>query len=247
MQSRSVPCPFSYKLKQGRGTEDNQSDQLTIENTLARINQGAGSQLNYDALQVGHPKCNRYSLCVAVDGRLVPLQDDPELFGQLFTDSTELEWQRTAPAKTALNFFRWLAKHPKYIFSLSRWAIKKSWELKRDLWRAKGQMTTMSIVVHNFMDACKLEPDRIDACVFKTMTASGPISMCVHNAKRDEYILQPIDLSDNQQGYWQPLTGDITTVAKPIQVIPAHQLPSRHLRGTARARQTAGNVSRLAG
>ena len=27
---------------------------------------------------------------------------------------------------------------------------------------------------------------------FKVMTRDGPLSMCLHNAKRDSYILQPI-------------------------------------------------------
>ncbi|HZH46899.1 MAG TPA: hypothetical protein VEY31_09725, partial [Roseococcus sp.] len=33
----------------------------------------------------------------------------------------------------------------------------------------------------------------------------GPISMCLHNAKRDSFILQPVGLEGG--GFWDPMTG----------------------------------------
>lgn len=62
----------------------------------------------------------------------------------------------------------------------------------------------MSFMIHNFMDACRLERERIDACIFHTATAEGTLSMCLHNARRDELTLAPIRMAD---GYWDPLTG----------------------------------------
>ena len=56
------------------------------------------------------------------------------------------------------------------------------------------------------MDARALERDRIDACVFMTMTRDGPVSMCMHNARRDSFILQPIRVQTPQGArLWQPL------------------------------------------
>lgn len=54
--------------------------------------------------------------------------------------------------------------------------------------------------IHGFMDAGALERERIDACVFKTMTAEGPMSMCLHNAKRDSFILQPLGEAPQRYG-----------------------------------------------
>ena len=45
------------------------------------------------------------------------------------------------------------------------------------------------------MDAGNLDQERIDACSFMVMTADGPVSMCAHNARRDEYILKPITVT----------------------------------------------------
>ena len=46
------------------------------------------------------------------------------------------------------------------------------------------------------MDANNLDPDRINACSFMVMTPDGPMSMCAHNAKRDEFILRPIPVPE---------------------------------------------------
>ena len=57
------------------------------------------------------------------------------------------------------------------------------------------------------MDANALEQDRIDACSFMVMTADGPVSMCEHNAHRDDYILKPLEYV-NKKGetqMYQPL------------------------------------------
>jgi hypothetical protein len=69
----------------------------------------------------------------------------------------------------------------------------------------------LSFVIHNFMDACRLEPDRVNACSFMAMTQRGPISMCLHNAKRDAFILAPIRLNGTGgERVWNPLSGEAT-------------------------------------
>ncbi len=52
------------------------------------------------------------------------------------------------------------------------------------------------------MDACALDADRIDACVFMAITQDGPLSMCAYNAQRDAYLLRPLQTA---KGMWQPL------------------------------------------
>jgi 7,8-dihydro-6-hydroxymethylpterin dimethyltransferase len=55
------------------------------------------------------------------------------------------------------------------------------------------------------MDAGGLEEERIHACSFMVMTGDGPISMCMHNAKRDDFILKPVKVAEGV--VWDPLTG----------------------------------------
>jgi hypothetical protein len=42
------------------------------------------------------------------------------------------------------------------------------------------------------------------------MTQCGPISMCLHNAKRDAFILAPIRLSTSEgERFWDPVSGQV--------------------------------------
>ena len=64
--------------------------------------------------------------------------------------------------------------------------------MRKDLIGGRGKIHKLSFFVQNFMDAKALDQERIDACSFMVMTAEGPVSMCKHNAHRDDYILQPL-------------------------------------------------------
>ena len=74
--------------------------------------------------------------------------------------------------------------------------------LFRSLFTARGRVHKLTFFTHNFMDACQLDADRVDACVFMAMTQDGPLSMCAYNAQRDHFLLQPLQ---TKQGLWQPL------------------------------------------
>jgi tetraether lipid synthase len=68
----------------------------------------------------------------------------------------------------------------------------------------------LSFVIHDFMDACRLERDRVDACAFMAMTQRGPISMCLHNAKRNAFIFASVRLSGPQgDRFWNPVSGEL--------------------------------------
>jgi 7,8-dihydro-6-hydroxymethylpterin dimethyltransferase len=81
------------------------------------------------------------------------------------------------------------------------------------LWQARGQwfsqgrivppLRKISFFTHNFMDACNLNAERVDACVFMAATAEGPMSMCAYNAERERILLKPIVLASGET--WQPL------------------------------------------
>ncbi len=87
------------------------------------------------------------------------------------------------------------------------------------------------------MDACSLEHDRIKACVFKTMTSEGPLSMCLYNAKRDDYILKPVRITNKH--YWQPLTGEISMDRIRPQKIDPIFYPLKKLKGRIRKKVRA--------
>ena len=87
-----------------------------------------------------------------------------------------------------------------------------------DVIRARGKVHKLTFFMQNFMDAGELDQERIDACSFMVMTADGPVSMCEHNASRDDYILKPLDVvtADGTVKRYEPLP-------LRVEVEPAHE------------------------
>ncbi|HYZ33274.1 MAG TPA: hypothetical protein VE684_13475, partial [Crenalkalicoccus sp.] len=94
----------------------------------------------------------------------------------------------------------------------------------------------LSFFIHDFMDARHLCRDRVEACVFMVATAEGPISMCLHNAKRDAFVLRPLQTAE---GWWDPLTG-ATGAALPAPRLPV--LTAKTARGRRRIEIRHGSV-----
>jgi hypothetical protein len=108
-----------------------------------------------------------------------------------------------------------------------RWLGRMAWRARADLLRARARVDKLSFFIHNFMDACSPEKERIDACVFTAATADGPVSMCLHNTRRDDFILQPLKIAGDR--FWDPLSGE--TSRRPIPIRPAFD------RGEKRAKE----------
>ncbi len=67
----------------------------------------------------------------------------------------------------------------------------------------------MTFFIHNFMDAAALDPERLRNCSFMVVTENGPVSMCEHNARREEFIRQPVATGGTAGGrrLFDPVTG----------------------------------------
>jgi hypothetical protein len=104
--------------------------------------------------------------------------------------------------------------------------------MRRDLVAAHGRLTKISFFIHNFMSACRLERERVDACVFMAATADGPISMCLHNARRDDFVLAPIRVDAGAATrFWNPVSGRVQHDAR---MGPAPSPAPRQAKGRAR-------------
>ena len=113
--------------------------------------------------------------------------------------------------------------------------------MRRDLTASRGQVRKISFFVHNFMDACNLDRERIDACAFMVATADGPVSMCQHNAERDQYILKPF-VASRGYGYWNPVTGRIEVTPSELALV---RLGPKSFKGRDRTPGSQAAVTRL--
>ena len=195
---------FQLQAETGRGVLRQRDDIISLDSVVEKIQEGAGVKISFDTARIGHPKCHKYGITLASNGKLFDFFDDPKLFNMLIERTRNLELDRTNKFKLFKSVAQWLKRNPDFVAPALSFAFRKLWEMKWDILKSR-RIEKLSFFAQNFMDAKSLELDRIHACSFMVMTPQGPMSMCMHNAKRDEYILQPIKLKSEQ--VWQPLTG----------------------------------------
>ena len=224
---------FQLQADTGRGVLRQRGDAISIDNTIARIEQGAGTALSFDTLIGGHHHCNRYAFAFVVNGKLYDALDDPDLAVAFMNETSHVAFDRGDRWATVRAVCAAVLKKPGLWYASLRWCARLAWRARKDILKAKGKAHKLSFFVHNFMDACQLERERAESCIFMTMTGDGPISMCVHNAKRDDFILKPITfLRKEEMLKWHPLSGD--AVASNLTTPSPHTYPRRLKRGRTR-------------
>lgn len=202
---------FQLQADTGRGELRKRDDVISMETVWDQIEKGAEVKLPFEAIQIGHGDCNRYSVSLTANGKMYPLLDSPDFVEEFMHASEGLVLDRTNKWNFAKNLGGWMIKNPKLAQKgILKVALPKVFKMSKDLIASKGKMGKLTFFVHNFMDASQLECDRIDSCSFMVMTTQGPISMCMHNAKRDEFILQPFQVNKgSERKEWNPLTGTV--------------------------------------
>jgi pyruvate-formate lyase-activating enzyme len=224
---------FQLQADTGRGVHRPGDDAVSQERMMRDIADATGLDLDFEMPVIGHPHCNKYTGILVSNGEAVPLFDDQALFTDLFDAAGERRslWHRNR----ALAVLAMAVVRPVLAARALLWLARKAWALRSSLLHTR-RVTKLSFFIHNFMSAETLEEDRCASCVFMVATRDGPISMCVHNAKRDRYVLATIDLADGR--VWDPLSGE----EKPgFRVTAADHvgpegLPLKRLKGRWRAK-----------
>ena len=202
---------FQLQAETGRGTLRQRSAAITMQSVQDQIEKGTGSPVSFDALRVGHARCNRYGMIFVTNERAYDALDDRRSLEAVLERMPLLSFDRRSRTKVLSTFAKGILASPYLSCKAAGWLLRKAWQARTDLWAARGGVNKLSFVIHNFMDACRLERDRVDACAFMAMTQQGPISMCLLNAKRDSFILAPIRLSETGgERFWNPLSGEVT-------------------------------------
>ena len=218
---------FQLQASTGRGVLGPRAPAVSIAAAIESIRQGTGTRLNFDAMDVGHARCNRYAMSLVAGERVYDVLDDDALVAETLEKTALTPLDRTRPWRALGAFAAALARHPRTLARCLGWAARKAWSMRRDLVAARGRVRKLSFFVHNFMDAGELDAERVAACSFMVASAEGAVSMCAHNARRDDYLLRPAALIG---GFWDPVSGRV--YARPV-VRPV-RLTRRNARGRAR-------------
>jgi hypothetical protein len=224
---------FQLQADTGRGTERGRPAVITLDSVARAICRGIGAELSFGFPGGGHARCNRYAMALVCNGRAYDFYDDRAFLTRVLQATADLGFDRQDRRKALATMVGWALRHPRFLAPGLSWLGGKIWRMRRDLLAARGRMTKISFFIHNFMGACELERERIEACAFMVATADGPLSMCLHNARRDEFVLKPIKAAGRDGSlYWNPATGRLQADSRPGE-LPL--LPSRRRKGRSKA------------
>ncbi len=198
---------FQLQADTGRGELRTRDTVINMDSMVKQIEKGAGTTISFETARIGHPRCHRYGLTMEANGELFDVFDDSPFFELLIAKTTSLELDRTRPLKAAGAILKWLFTTPEVLWPGVKFLLTKTWKMRSAILKGKGKIHKLSFFMQNFMDASRLEVDRVHACSFMVITPQGPMSMCLHNAKRDAYILQPLKIEGQTGKVWNPLSG----------------------------------------
>ena len=140
---------------------------VTIDDVWARIEAGLGQAVPWQAIQFGHPACNRTAYGAVVGDRWVPLLD-PDCSKDLRVRDAELHWfggmtlQGISPALVAAKLARAVARHPGAVPLAAGWLVRfvrrAGGPLAVGGAVARRRVRPLTFVVHSFMDAAVVAP-----------------------------------------------------------------------------------------
>jgi pyruvate-formate lyase-activating enzyme len=199
---------FQLQADTGRGVLRERDRVISLESVRRRIVEGAETSISWDTVLIGHPSCHRIGITLEANGNLYDLNDDPAFFNRFLTDFQHVMLDRRRPREAVRALLAEAARRPAWLLRAVGFFAPKLWRMRRDLLATRGRVHKLSFFVQNFMDASALDDERLHACSFMVMTANGPVSMCAHNARRDEFILKLLTIpTEGGQALWNPLSG----------------------------------------
>lgn len=211
VRNSDIVCLASFQIQAETGRGRSCGPRLNVSALRDQIDVGVGVPLSFDTAHVGHSRCNRYAMAAVTNGKVYDILDDKRLFERVLEQTSEVGFDRQDRSGVVAAFLGSIIKSPSLTLSVSVWLLRKIWRARLDLFRARGRVNKLSFFIHDFMDACSLQADRIDACVFTAATTGGPVSMCLHNAGRDAFILEEVPvLRGDGLRFWDPLTGEVS-------------------------------------
>ncbi|MGH8126858.1 MAG: radical SAM protein [Gammaproteobacteria bacterium] len=223
---------FQLQADTGRGVLHERGYEISTASVQTQIERGIGNRLEFGGLGTGHPDCNRSAITLVANGHVHGIFSNLEYAGELLRGTAKINFDRANKKLTGLRVLLAIALRPKLaVHSIIHYGCL-AWRMRGDVWRARGRVHALGFFIHNFMDAEHLQCDRVNSCSFMVMTPDGPLSMCLHNAKRDDYLVRPIKIKrDGEAQWWNPVTGT-TTAALPDDVTV--QLTRKNARGRAK-------------
>ncbi|MSP62984.1 MAG: radical SAM protein [Myxococcales bacterium] len=183
---------FQMQADTGRGALRARGEELTKERLRWIITEACGTDLSWESVLIGHPKCHNIVYTLVAGDAVIDLFDGEDVVARWLRDFAPVPVDRTKPVQSAWALFKHIARsNPGWLLQNAPWMGRLLGKLVPALLRSRGKVGKLSFFIQNFQDAQHLDPERIDNCSFHVATRDGTVSMCEHNAKRDDYIIPP--------------------------------------------------------
>ena len=187
-------CSFQMQADTGRGILHRRGVALTKQHMRQLIDDACGTKINWDHVLIGHPDCHNIGYALVVGGReVIDLFDDPQIVERFLADFATVPLDRSDVVRSALAVAHHIfTQKPAWLGFGHKFALRLVGKLARAMIRTRSlHVGKLSFFMQNFQDADALDPARIKHCSFYVATRDGAISMCEHNARRDDYIIPP--------------------------------------------------------
>ena len=185
-------CSFQLGADTGRGV-DTRPSPMRLKEMRAIVGQAFPHQLSWDSVQIGHPSCHSVVYTAQAGDHSIDLGDDPALTETMFREFPDLEMDRTRPIRAAVTTVSAFMRKPKAALQGLRWIGRTVAKNALPVARNGGKVHKLSVFIQNFMDADDLDAERVRNCSFMVATAEGTMSMCLHNARRNEFLLMGVE------------------------------------------------------
>jgi 7,8-dihydro-6-hydroxymethylpterin dimethyltransferase len=232
---------FQLQAETGRGVLGQRTELIANTSVAHRLEQGAQAKLKFNVLHAGHHDCNQSAVLLVVNGRAFDAFEDAAFVQRFMRETANLQIDRGTPWRAVRSLMSAGLANPRLTLAALRWGAGLVWRMKAELIKARGRAHKLTLFTHNFMDACHLDADRVNACVFMAITQDGPLSMCAFNAQRDNFLLKPLKTSE---GEWQPLAPGRGVVDGVVASFPVKWLKGKS-REAAMAARAANQASTL--
>jgi hypothetical protein len=185
---------FQMQADTGRGLLHKRGRALTRQYMQQLIDEACETKISWENILIGHPQCHNIGYSLVVGGKeVIDLFYDSRVIEKFLADFGTVVLDRSDVPRSALKVARHIFfEKPSWIPFGAPYAGRLAGKILAAMARTRStRVGKLSFFMQNFQDADALDQERIHNCSFMVATRDGAISMCEHNAGRDDYIIPP--------------------------------------------------------
>jgi 7,8-dihydro-6-hydroxymethylpterin dimethyltransferase len=183
---------FQMQADTGRGILHKRGRALTRQSMQRTIDEACGTRISWENVLIGHPECHNIGYTLVVGGeRVIDLFDDPRVIERFLADFGTVVLDRSDVPRSALKVARHIfTEKPEWLRFGGAFAARLVAKVAQAMVATRSaKVGKLSFFMQNFQDADALDQERLHHCSFYVATRDGAVSMCEHNAGRDDYII----------------------------------------------------------